>query len=293
MPTPSFTAPIDRTLVHRSAIAEVFITDIIDVAENQFVVGAQWPRRHSFYRTSGTDSALVAETLRQLTIALAHTRYGVSLTDSFILPSMLVNTTLQESGDAVGNVHVEVTVSGVKATAAGVARNLNVHAQFRRGDQTIATADAGAHVVNPRVYKKLRGVDALTPVDVPMPTVAPAIVGHISAENVVIGRCNDERGTLPGDRPLMVNAEHPVFFDHPLDHAPGALLIEAARQRVRIHAGKPSLDFEEFNAVFDKIVDYSPAIVRLSDTTHAFGWSFATVEVLQHGRVAATVDARF
>jgi hypothetical protein len=35
----------------------------------------------------------------------------------------------------------------------------------------------------------------------------------------------------PGDRRrLVVPLDHPVYFDHPLDHAPGMLLIDAAWQ---------------------------------------------------------------
>jgi hypothetical protein len=64
------------------------------------------------------------------------------------------------------------------------------------------------------------------------PALPPAVVGRVLPADVVLA---------PADRPdrwqLRVDTAHPVFFDHPLDHAPGMLLLEAARQAVRARSG--------------------------------------------------------
>ena len=39
---------------------------------------------------------------------------------------------------------------------------------------------------------------------------------------------------------VLVDQTDPVFFDHPLDHVPGMLLVEAARQAVRVEVGTPT-----------------------------------------------------
>jgi hypothetical protein len=38
-----------------------------------------------------------------------------------------------------------------------------------------------------------------------------------------------------------VDTRHPVLFDHPLDHVPGMLLMEAARQASTVFLGHPCL----------------------------------------------------
>lgn len=56
---------------------------------------------------------------------------------------------------------------------------------------------------------------------------------------------------------LIVDRDHPFFFDHPLDHVPGLLLLEGAVQLAQEHAEQPSFvsavnaRFEKF-ALFDR-----------------------------------------
>ncbi|WP_405584691.1 ScbA/BarX family gamma-butyrolactone biosynthesis protein [Streptomyces sp. NBC_01190] len=83
----SFLQPIPRYLVHRQAVAEVFITDAVAVAEDRFLVAAQWPRDHAMYypdEAGISDPLLFAETIRQALVYLAHRYYGVPLSHRFI-----------------------------------------------------------------------------------------------------------------------------------------------------------------------------------------------------------------
>ena len=76
----SWTRTVDRALVHRDAIAEVLLTDVIQLSETEFVIGAQWPRSHRVYRpdTDGRhDPMLILETVRQTGLALSHVGFGV------------------------------------------------------------------------------------------------------------------------------------------------------------------------------------------------------------------------
>lgn len=57
----------------------------------------------------------------------------------------------------------------------------------------------------------------------------PSLVHKHRPENVVLGRFD----RLPNGTYLAavhVDQSHPFFFDHPVDHVPGLLLVEAARQ---------------------------------------------------------------
>ncbi|WP_405881714.1 AfsA-related hotdog domain-containing protein [Streptomyces sp. NBC_00169] len=40
---------------------------------------------------------------------------------------------------------------------------------------------------------------------------------------------------------LRTDTRHPVLFDHPVDHIPGMVLLEAARQATTAHLGHPTL----------------------------------------------------
>lgn len=78
---------VPRTMVHRAAMAEVFITDAVPTGPDRYLVAAQWPRDHALYhpdRTGRTDPLLLAETLRQALVYLAHRYHDVPLTHRFI-----------------------------------------------------------------------------------------------------------------------------------------------------------------------------------------------------------------
>lgn len=74
-------------MVHRAAMAEVFITDAVPTGPDSYLVAAQWPRDHALYHpdpTGRTDPLLLAETLRQALVYLAHRYHAVPLTHRFI-----------------------------------------------------------------------------------------------------------------------------------------------------------------------------------------------------------------
>ena len=71
---------IDRNLVHRNAIAEVLLTDLLQTGENTFLIGAQWSRSHRVYRPNATgrhDPMLILESIRQSGLAVSHQGFGV------------------------------------------------------------------------------------------------------------------------------------------------------------------------------------------------------------------------
>ncbi|MFD0430835.1 AfsA-related hotdog domain-containing protein [Streptomyces zhihengii] len=73
--------------MHRTAVAEVFVTDGVRTGTNTFSVAAQWPRDHALYHPDENglaDPLLCAETLRQAYFYGAHTYFGVPLGSRFI-----------------------------------------------------------------------------------------------------------------------------------------------------------------------------------------------------------------
>ncbi|MDO0939458.1 AfsA-related hotdog domain-containing protein [Streptomyces sp. DG2A-72] len=48
----------------------------------------------------------------------------------------------------------------------------------------------------------------------------------------------------PNSWQLRVDTRHPVLFDHPTDHVPGMVLLEAARQATAATAGRPVIPLD-------------------------------------------------
>ena len=82
-----FERTVARRLVHRAAVAEVFVTDAVVLGDDHFLVGSQWPRDHALYHPDAqrrSDPLLFAETIRQALVYLAHWHYEVPLGHRFV-----------------------------------------------------------------------------------------------------------------------------------------------------------------------------------------------------------------
>ncbi|MFI1163559.1 ScbA/BarX family gamma-butyrolactone biosynthesis protein [Streptomyces sp. NPDC020801] len=223
------TATVPRQLVHRAALAETFLTGWRRTGEDRFTVCAQWPRAHQLHLSpdrSAYETLLVAETVRQCGALLAHTAYGVPLGHRFVLQELRVTT--DPAHLAVGLLPAETDL-GVRFLRDGRRRSaaLRYEVDVRRDGDRVATAYVACASLGEPAYRRLRGgrtPATVSPLAVP-PGLPAAAVYRTLPEDVVLA---------PTRRPdcwqLRADTAHPVFFDHPLDHVPGMLLLEAARQ---------------------------------------------------------------
>ncbi|MEV2210225.1 ScbA/BarX family gamma-butyrolactone biosynthesis protein [Streptomyces sp. NPDC050997] len=233
------TATVPRQLVHRAAVAETFLTGWHRIADHRFSVSAQWPRTHGLHVSadrSAYDPLLVVETVRQSGTLIAHTEYDVPLDHHFVLQEFEVATFPQYL--AVGAVPAELTVEVDFVDVQYRGRRpvgARYTAQVLRGGERVATATRVVFTcIGEPVYRRLRGgrtAATVAPLPLP-PPLPPATVGRALPADVVLAPAG-----RPGLWQLRVDTAHPVFFDHPLDHVPGMLLLEAARQAVRAHTG--------------------------------------------------------
>ncbi|MEZ2371103.1 ScbA/BarX family gamma-butyrolactone biosynthesis protein [Arthrobacter sp. RCC_34] len=241
-----------RELVHKTSLSEVLLTEIQRLDENHFVVGAQWPRWHVFYRGPGgrPDSMLLAETLRQSVILLAHSS-GVPLDRKFLMPHLVLEVSPFDR-DPQRPTEVTVGLDVVRSQErAGMFTSLEVSARFMSGNLRIGTGSAAARILDARTYQRFRSqVSPEPPGPRPARALDAAQVGHGDGRHVLLGASQE-----PSSWPLVVDIAHPVFFDHPLDHVPGMLLVEAARQAIRVAEGRPDVDLESFAAEFNHIVE--------------------------------------
>ena len=90
----NWSRPVPLELVHRSAKSEVFITSVSRDGDDAYLLAARWPREHTFYQPDEAgrhDPMLVAETMRQAGIAVAHAGYDVPFGTQFIMADISFN----------------------------------------------------------------------------------------------------------------------------------------------------------------------------------------------------------
>jgi hypothetical protein len=265
----SFESTVPRRYVHRQSVTEVFLTDCVPVSgPGRFVLGAQWPRLHGFYRTRAGryDTMLLAETLRQCVIYLAHTRYRVPLRHPFVMQTLEITAELERLriGTEAAEVTVTVTVSDVRRRGSQVS-GLSAALVFEIDGRRVGSGNGSAAVLTPREYETRRWGDTGPRSIGPVPEymlLGPEEVGMPCAGDVVIGATERE-----GRWRVVPDPAHPVMFDHPSDHLPGMLMLEALRQAARAHRTRPDAELASLSVRFHRFVELDlPAEVVVSNT---------------------------
>ncbi|MFF0478751.1 ScbA/BarX family gamma-butyrolactone biosynthesis protein [Streptomyces sp. NPDC004284] len=233
---------IPRRLVHKAARDEVLLSGWRETGEDSFVTGAQWPRDHDFYVSDHGlyDPMLVVETFRQSIPLLCHVGYDAPLDnrqtwDRFrctLFPEALRQDALPTTPE------IHLTCADV-VRRAGRLTGMTMRATAVRDGRRLGLAETRFTNQAPAIYRRLRGArsDAaavMARAVAPPAPLAPGHVGQRSPRNVVLAP-----GTSDRHWQLRVDVHHPVLFDHPVDHAPGMLLLEAARQAAH-HVLRPA-----------------------------------------------------
>ncbi|ARP71430.1 gamma-butyrolactone biosynthesis protein [Streptomyces pluripotens] len=267
----TFDRTVPRQLVHRASVTEVFLTDGAQVASGRFLVGAQWPRHHSLYhpdQSGRCDFMLLAETVRQAGIFLMHRFYDVPLGRHFVFKSLDLHI---DDLDAlrVGDTPLGAVLD-VSVTATGRPDGSRFDAQLdvtiEVGGQPCARSSVAVVMVDARRYEVVRhrGRDLTDVATVTPPatcSAAPVIAGRQDA-NVLLRTAADADSTT---WLLHVDLQHPGYFEHPSDHVPGMMLLEAFRQAGHLTAASgcslTSLEarFRSFGELFQSITIRSSA----------------------------------
>jgi A-factor biosynthesis hotdog domain len=239
----SFQNGVPRELVHRRGVVEVLITDSLQVNENEFLLGAQLPRAHSTWSDCEApyyDSLAAIEAGRQAGVVVAHRYYGVPLGSTFIARGVSFAVTApealrnQERAPLEGVLHVRLadrqerdgtlmaaTFEGELIVDGAATATMTAGVMFLQGAEY---AEMRAYL---RSQKPLTGERAM----VRMRPVQPALVGRRDDKNVVIADVTEPATDQTCRRYVVIaDTAHPCFFDHPQDHLPGPLLLEACRQ---------------------------------------------------------------
>ncbi|QYX83580.1 hypothetical protein K1J60_44780 (plasmid) [Streptomyces akebiae] len=239
---PSLTTTVPKELVHRAGVAEVMLTDWERMDSTHFTVAAQLPRRHGFFATIDGchDPLLIAETIRQSGILLAHAEFGVPLDHQFLMWDLEVGVAPEHLlvGATPASLDIAIACMDIKRRGSSLS-GFHYKAVIRRDGEVAATGAATFTCTSPAVYRRLRAARIGDGVPVPLPLTsptAPQAVGRLSPTDVVLSPAPE-----PDCWQLRVDTRHPVLFDHPVDHMPGMALLEAARQATSAFLGRACL----------------------------------------------------
>jgi hypothetical protein len=238
--------PVARELVHRADPTEVLVTDGHRVGPDRFRCAARWRRNHRTYAPNPGrrhSPLLVAETIRQACLFLSVEFLGVPQESHFVIKSLGFDIDQEneprDDGDSTDLV-LDVRVSKVRRDAgSGQLVALAMEAEYAAAGRPFAGASGAARIFDDRSYSALRTAGAGAEPRVQEQQLTRPAAGQVAvatADDVVVARTADGRWVVdPAD------TRHPFFFDHTVDHLPGMLLLEAARQHALLGLGDPHL----------------------------------------------------
>jgi len=310
----SFDSTVSRRLVHRDFIDHVLLTDIQQLEEHRFLCGARVPQSHGYFNEGGGNHVysgilLSAEMGRQAGIAISHHFLGVSTSLCYILRHL--SCTLERPvlslvmGPQTANVVMEIRLRDCSFRRTGELVGLVMECVSYRDGERMQHA-AGEWIFVPKnVYQKLRrrAPDRCASVSPPQRPgrIEPSAVGRNRPDNVVISPLSEAGGgALAAD--LIVDPDHPFFFEHKLDHVSGMLLLEGCHQIGTAMAGRRcgwaprEILCEDFEARFHQFAELETPVKLEARTVRAWppsgaGGSFAlAIEAKQEGCLLAELS---
>ncbi|WP_353940557.1 ScbA/BarX family gamma-butyrolactone biosynthesis protein [Streptomyces sp. HUAS MG91] len=228
--------PVSAAEVHKLDTTEVLLTDWQHIGPDHFGISARWPARHRFYAEAAhdrRDALMLVECVRQSIPMLCHSAYATPFgfrqawedLHFAVEPSVLGRT-----GTDL-DIRLDVRCSDVirRGTRVG-GMTMDVRASW--DGLPVATVRTRFNNQSPAVHQRLRGAksDMAAAHAAALPPgrpVSPELVGRSRAADVVLAPAPEQP---PYTWFLRNDLDHPILFDHPVDHSPGMLLLEAARQ---------------------------------------------------------------
>lgn len=237
--------------VHLGRSDMVFLTDWRCVEDGEFSLAARWP-----VPTAGLpyDPRVLTQTIRQSGLVIAHAAYGVPLDDQTLLHyfDFTVLPGFGVAPDGPCDLHVEVSVTEPKKRGRSVS-SLGMDVRVLQGDTMVARADSEFGWISPRAYRRLRGEHLAVDWNAwPLPApVDPATVRRPAPVDVVLAA-----GDRPGRWQLRNDVENTVLYDHPVDHVPGLVLMEAADQAANAALHPTPFEATTVTSAFERYAEF-------------------------------------
>ncbi|MGC5170969.1 AfsA-related hotdog domain-containing protein [Microbacterium sp. DT81.1] len=309
IPKPSYNRTIHRDLVHRASVAEVFVTGLRATDDGRHEAAIQLPRSHAYFGDhteswlrSG-DLLLLQEAFRQSGMAVMHRFHGLPTSTAFLLRTLEIEDVAQtpwRRDPSPARLVCDVSlvrpflagdrlVGGLVAMALSRDGAPGAKAQYSFSGTTRGQWEALR--ASAREGLGLTGEPRALP---PGERASPATVGRIDRRNVVITEPRESEEGLRAD--LVVDTDHATLFDHPLDHVPGALVVEAARQLAVAFVGKNTeepMELRRLTARFTSFIELDLVATATAVATSERDDLSVVCQVSQKGRDAASITLQY
>ncbi|HEX6497448.1 MAG TPA: AfsA-related hotdog domain-containing protein [Micromonosporaceae bacterium] len=296
-----FARTVDRDLVHKWSLTEVFLTDYAAVDDRRYLTAAQLPVTHGYFNDHAAacevvDPLLILEVARQVATYGAHAHSGVPRSAVLILSSYRLDLVEPVPLDRAARPAELVASASVteQRTRAGRPTTLSFEMRLSMSDHVVATVDMAVTAMAGDQYHALRvmrrGGEPPTAFDgigeVGGDRVDPALVRRFNPANVVI---RGVTATGDGTSALLDPGcyANRSMFDHPYDHVPAMVLTEAARQVTVIGADVDTAAIRGLSGRFAAFAELDSA-VRVSTAARG-GAGRIEVTATQHDRTVADI----
>ncbi|MFC9945482.1 ScbA/BarX family gamma-butyrolactone biosynthesis protein [Streptomyces pratensis] len=270
---------VPEEYVHLRRSDMVFLTGWQRREDGEFSLEARWPAPAAGLPY---DTRVLTQTIRQSGLVIAHAAYGVPLSDQTLLHyfDFTVAPGFGVSPERPSALSIEVSVTEPKKRGRSVS-SLGMDVRVLQGDSMVARADSEFGWISPRAYRRLRGDHATVAWNAwPLPDpVDPRTVGRSAPADVVLAA-----GERPRHWQLRNDVENTVLYDHPVDHVPGLVLMEAAHQAA--HAALYPAPFEAttVTSAFERYAEFDrPCWVEAEILPAAPGVTSVLVTATQDG----------
>jgi hypothetical protein len=230
----SFEQTVPRSLVHKSSLDNVLLTEIKSVAEDRFICAGRIPTAHGFFNSAGRtprkDILFYTELGRQASLAISHMFMGAGRDEVFIFEGSTAAITAGANlKPASGSIITEIQVSETQRRRNGAVTKIVAEQNMSIDGRHVFKGEGAWSIQPAALFQRLRRMSAVRASAPPAISLETA-PRRRNAQNVVITTPEFSRTGGEAISSLIVDESHAYFFDHPCDHVPGMLLLEGCAQ---------------------------------------------------------------
>ncbi|WP_454119435.1 AfsA-related hotdog domain-containing protein [Microbacterium lacticum] len=298
----TYSQTLDRKLVNRRSVSEVFLTDFHPVDAEEWIIGAQLPLGHGYFSDHRSpfdfyDPLLILECCRQAGTYGGYTQFGNSSDTVNMVSSLhlsIDHPELLKTRGHPGHLIVHVRARDV-VRKAGRTRKATPWMTLFLDEEYLGHAAIPVNLASPNLFRALRlrmrnGEPVLTnELEEPAePLVNPSRVGRRRERNVLLAGAEE---TETGATALLrLSPRNTNILDHDYDHIPAMALADAAIQLAAMVANANRETISTLDAHFDRFTEVdSPT--RLTGQIVSAGAFRVTFE--QEGSSTGRIDLTF